>query len=102
MIGTCASSLWRHIRSTRFVASTEEPETDRTVLSKARLRDSLNRQGAVLTWSGTSQRDAHMPHVTRKVRRNRELLQSLENQKNETLWNRRAVVGLRDLWKTGR
>ena len=50
-MGTCASSLWQHTRSTLCAASTGEPERDRTVQSSALCAGSLNRQGTMQTWS---------------------------------------------------
>ena len=56
-MGTCANSLWRRTRSTRFAASTEEPEPDRTVRSNTPCTGSLSKQGATRTWSAMSLSD---------------------------------------------
>ena len=54
MMGTCGSNLWRRTRSTRFAASTGEPEIDRIAQSSAPCAGSPTRQAAMRTRSTTS------------------------------------------------
>ena len=56
-MATCASNLWRRTRSTRFAASTEEPEPDRTVRSNTPLRRLIEQAG------GHADLERHVPEL---------------------------------------